>query len=530
MSDHELIHSRYQIENKVAGKQGAFTYAAYDQELKKRVIIKELQFQELDEWKSLELFEREGKTLANLDHPAIPKFIDFFKKEEHKLYLVSELIDGQSLEQKLNEGWRPTENEVIDLSEQLLNILIYLHALNPPVIHRDIKPSNIVLNSQGKLFLIDFGAVTHQFRTEGNRTVAGTFGYMAPEQFAGQAVPASDLYGWGATVVHLLSGKSPTEMPQKEYRLEFESYINCRAPLKHWLTRLIEPDLKQRYADAQLALQDLLNVKSGKKIAQSVGQKLVKKNQTRGYVFLGLGLSLLAVSVAGTIIFSGDVEPTDKCFPGGLNIQQAEQSTDAKEFRQNFQSKFPLPESLKKLDSPRVGSYSELMLFWRCKEKKPQQFFKTSYQAILDFPTSDELVVESINLMYYDYRAYPQMLELQTFAVDNYFDHKTSVASYNGKNGDHLAGVVENLGQLYLQKSDYQSLITLHRRLLAERETDINDHLLQLISYQLAKALWKSNESEEALQVLNHALKMYVEGSWKKKLNKLKRDIESTLE
>ena len=94
--------------------------------------------------------------------------------------------------------------------------------------HRDIKPSNIVLRSSGITpVLVDFGGVLHGWRlSTGGATVIGTFGYMPPEQLLGQVSPASDLYALGATLLHLVTGKSPTSSPSTT------AASTCRTPVQ----------------------------------------------------------------------------------------------------------------------------------------------------------------------------------------------------------------------------------------------------------------------------------------------------------
>lgn len=180
------------------------------------MIVKELQIEALDDWKRMELFEREAQTLTHLNHTGVPRLIDYFKNEAGtRLFLVVEKIPGVSLATMLNNGWHPSEGAVIQIARQVLDILEYLHGLNPPVVHRDIKPSNLLRDADEQVHLVDFGAAQHLLHPEGGRTVVGTFGYMAPEQFAGKAEPASDLYGLGATVIHLLSGRWPLNCPKQ---------------------------------------------------------------------------------------------------------------------------------------------------------------------------------------------------------------------------------------------------------------------------------------------------------------------------
>lgn len=258
----DLLQQRYQIEDVLGQGDIAITYGAHNLETGQRVILRELHFERLQRWKSYEHFEREVKTLARLQHRALPHMLEHFELkhgERHRFYLVSERIDGINLEQKMRQGWRPTEAEIRAIAAQLLDILNFLQAQEPPLIHRDIKPSNILINEAGQVFLIDFGAVQESFRRQGGggSTVIGTFGYMAPEQFVGKAVAQTDLYGLGATLLHLLAGRSPAEMPQLELRVQFADQVTCSRPLFLWLERLLEPRPEDRFVTPLQASQEL---------------------------------------------------------------------------------------------------------------------------------------------------------------------------------------------------------------------------------------------------------------------------------
>lgn len=143
-----------------------------------------------------------------------------------------------------------------DIAIQLLEILTYLHSLTPPVIHRDIKPQNIIRNNHGKIYLVDFGAVqdTYHNTVTGGSTVVGTYGYMAPEQFKGQAVFSTDLYGLGTTLLFLLTQKCPTELPQRQLKIDFRSHIKASFDFVDWLDTILEPSIKNRFHNANTAL------------------------------------------------------------------------------------------------------------------------------------------------------------------------------------------------------------------------------------------------------------------------------------
>ncbi len=251
----QILNGRYRIMEQL-GNGLAKTYAAQDTTEDSAVIIKALRFSELDNWKGYELFQREIKVLQQLRHPSIPRFKSHFEvktEEETWLYLVQERLPGKNLQQAMDSGWRPAQKEVKQLATKALGVLKYLHQLSPPVIHRDLKPSNLIWHDQ-RLYLIDFGAVQDVMRPEGSSTIVGTFGYMAPEQFSGRAVPASDLYALGATLVHLLSGRAPSDIPQRALKLDFEDYVHADAHFISWLHGLLEPIVETRIPSATEAL------------------------------------------------------------------------------------------------------------------------------------------------------------------------------------------------------------------------------------------------------------------------------------
>jgi eukaryotic-like serine/threonine-protein kinase len=189
----EIVRSRYCI-TEILGEGGlGITYAAEDLETGDRVALKALSFRQVNEWKVLELFEREAKILAQLDHPAIAKYLDYFQIDHDRdrdFYIVQELIAGKSLAQEIAHGWHGSEADIKEIAEQVLHVLIYLHELKPPIIHRDIKPQNIILRPNGKIAIVDFGAVQDTYRNTqvGGSTIVGTYGYM-PNNFAARQSP-----------------------------------------------------------------------------------------------------------------------------------------------------------------------------------------------------------------------------------------------------------------------------------------------------------------------------------------------------
>jgi serine/threonine protein kinase len=256
-----IWHSRYRPERRLSKRSGRHTYLAQDLLTSEQVVIKLLLFGPDFDWADLKLFEREAQILQTLSHPAIPQYRDHFEislEGGRGLALVQTYIDAPSLQEWMEQGRRFAEPEVRELAQKLLRILVYLHELHPPVIHRDLKPSNILLGSDQQVYLVDFGSVQAAApREQGSYTVVGSYGYMPLEQFGGRTVPASDLYSLGATLIHLLTGQHPADLPQEGARIAFEQAVHLSPPFRDWLRWLTEPVVADRPASARQALEAL---------------------------------------------------------------------------------------------------------------------------------------------------------------------------------------------------------------------------------------------------------------------------------
>ncbi len=260
----KIIGNRYQVIYLLGKKPGYRTLLCSDTQTQRLVVVKFLVWDDDFEWENLKLFEREAQVLQSISHPAIPRYLDYFEVNKPHLKgfgLVQTYIKAASVEKHLQAGRTFSIKEVKQLAESVLNILMYLHSQQPPIIHRDIKPSNILLtnrsgNSIGNVYLIDFGSVKATAKSE-TITVVGTYGYMSPEHFGGKVVPKSDLYGLGATLIYLMTGMHPANLPQKDGRIEFEKLVNCSDDFANWLKRMVEPAEELRFASAKVALQTL---------------------------------------------------------------------------------------------------------------------------------------------------------------------------------------------------------------------------------------------------------------------------------
>jgi hypothetical protein len=240
-----------------AGAQG-HTYDGIDKREGRPVAIKRFDVRFAKTWKDAELAEREARVLQSLSHPRLPKYLDHFE-QDGSLYLVMEKMEGESLAAMQKRGALLTEKDVLRLLHDASDVLDYLHGREPPVIHRDLKPGNVIRRPDGTFVFVDFGAVRDKLRPEGGSTIVGTFGYMAPEQFQGRALPASDVYAIGATALSMLTGRQPEDLPHKGLAIDVRAALGERgrstasagardSRLADALTLMLDPDPDRRPA------------------------------------------------------------------------------------------------------------------------------------------------------------------------------------------------------------------------------------------------------------------------------------------
>jgi serine/threonine protein kinase len=223
--------------------------------------------------KATELFKQEAKRLYELgEHPQIPRLIAHFEQDK-RLYLVQELIEGQTLLAELQQQGAFSEEKIRQLLADLLPVLKVVHERG--VIHRDIKPENIMRRRKdGKLMLIDFGVskqVTATLLGQAGTTV-GTHGYAPLEQMRGQVYPASDLYSLGVTCIRLLTQSLPQEEGSDDlydgqegcwiWREHLPRSTTISSTLSQVLDKLLQDKLKNRYQSANEVMQELKSTTS----------------------------------------------------------------------------------------------------------------------------------------------------------------------------------------------------------------------------------------------------------------------------
>ncbi len=213
---------------------------------------------------TIKSFEREASMLAMLNHPAIPDIFDYFT-DGNRSYLVLEFVPGQNLQQWLDETDEYLdEQKALDWALQVCDALAYLHSQKPqPIVFRDLKPSNIMLDPYNHIRLIDFGIAKLFEANQDKGTMIGTAGYTPPEQYRGEATPAADVYGLGATLHHLLTRQDPrqeTPFTFSERPIRAANPAISRA-FEAIIMRCLAYDPKDRFPDA-MALREALLVLS----------------------------------------------------------------------------------------------------------------------------------------------------------------------------------------------------------------------------------------------------------------------------
>ena len=235
---------------------------------------------------TIKSFEREASMLAMLNHHAIPDIFDYFT-DGNRSYLVLEFVPGQNLQQWLDETDEYLdEPKALDWALQVCDALAYLHSQKPqPIVFRDLKPSNIMLDTYNHIRLIDFGIAKLFEANEDKGTMIGTAGYTPPEQYRGEATPAADVYGLGATLHHLLTRQDPrqeTPFTFHERPIRAANPAVSRA-FESIIMRCLSYDPKDRFPDA-MALREALLVLSESDLDEAdLEHRLSAKESDRGF-------------------------------------------------------------------------------------------------------------------------------------------------------------------------------------------------------------------------------------------------------
>ena len=266
-----ILGSRYRIIEYIAKGGFGKTYLAEDTQLpaKDKCVVKQL-FPSVDDPNFIEiarrLFKTEAQTLNSLGvHDRIPQLLAYFEESE-KFYLVQQYIEGHTLNQELISGQPWSEERVIELLQDCLNILDFVHSKG--VIHRDVKPDNLIRRqSDNKLVLVDFGTVkeviAEQTQLVPSTVAVGTRGYMPTEQARGKPRTTSDIYALGIIAIQALTGVHPMQLEEDESgEIVWQDKARCSLQLQKIIGKMTRYHFKERYQSAKDNLSALTDLNS----------------------------------------------------------------------------------------------------------------------------------------------------------------------------------------------------------------------------------------------------------------------------
>jgi len=214
-SQQQQVLGRYTLERVLGKGAMGIVYEAFDPKLNRRVAIKTVRRNPLDEQAAKDYsarFVREAQASARLNHPNIVQIHDF-GEEGDVAYLVMELIRGKELQGYFGARERFDVKVAVGIMRELCDALEFAHRAG--IVHRDVKPANVMLNAQGSVKLTDFGVArvedaAHPIVTQGDTLLVGTPAYMSPEQIGGGSVDQrSDVFSAGVILYQLLTGELP---------------------------------------------------------------------------------------------------------------------------------------------------------------------------------------------------------------------------------------------------------------------------------------------------------------------------------
>lgn len=245
-----VLADRYCILREIGQGGYGSVYRAKDLQKGGRLVaIKQIDLHRLKPQEVIEAtdtFNREVVLLSSLKHPSLPKIYEHFTDANH-WYLVMEYIDGQTLEEYLKHTRRGylSLRQTLHIGQALAKVLTYLHEQRPAVIFRDVKPANVMLTRTGRVYLIDFG-IARRFSPQKSKDTGplGSPGFAAPEQYGrAQSDQRTDIYGLGATLQTLLTGRDPLELRVGQPSLRTKPLPSA---LQDLLTEMLESNATKR--------------------------------------------------------------------------------------------------------------------------------------------------------------------------------------------------------------------------------------------------------------------------------------------
>ena len=249
-----LLNGRYRLDAQVGTGGMSTVYRAFDSTLERRVAIKLMHREISSDSDQLERFRREARAVASLNHPHVVTVIDFGEDDDHP-YIVLEYVEGENLKDRLRRLGRLPVPEAVAYAIEIGRALECAHSNK--LVHRDVKPQNVLIDSEGRAKVTDFG-IARSLEAEGltaTGRVLGTTDYVAPEQALGEPTTAqSDVYSLGICLFEMLTGDVP-----------FKADTQVGVAMKHVKDPL--PDIRMRRPEISAALASVVETACSKETA-----------------------------------------------------------------------------------------------------------------------------------------------------------------------------------------------------------------------------------------------------------------------
>jgi len=249
-----LLSDRFRLEERIGSGGMSTVYRAFDETLERWVAIKLMHREISSDSDQLERFRREARAVASLSHPHVVTVIDFGEDADHP-YIVFEYVEGETLKDRLRRAGRLPVPEAVAYAIEIGRALECAHS--NLLVHRDVKPQNVLIDSEGRAKVTDFG-IARSLEAEGltaTGRVLGTTDYVAPEQALGEDTTAqSDVYSLGICLFEMLTGDVP-----------FKADSQVAVAMKHVKEPL--PDIRMRRPEISAALASVVETACAKETA-----------------------------------------------------------------------------------------------------------------------------------------------------------------------------------------------------------------------------------------------------------------------
>lgn len=381
-----LVDGKYKI-LRVVGKGGmSVVYQAVNEKANKIWAIKEVR---KDGIQNFEVVKQnlivETDLLKKFNHPNLPSIIDVIDGDGSFL-IVMDYIEGNSLSKALETGGAQSQEDVIEWSKQLCDVLGYLHSRKPPVIYRDMKPANVMLKPDGNISLIDFGTAREfKYANVEDTTCLGTQGYAAPEQYGGQGQTdaRTDIYCLGATMYHLVTGHNPSTPPYEMYPIRQWNPM-LSSGLEEIITKCTQRNPNDRYqscAELLYALDHYQDLDIENKKVQALKWKTFL---TSAILTIVMAISTVVFSISGSMASASAYDNL---------ILQGDNSSDVAEAEKFYK------QAIEDVDPSNIEAYNSLLKLYVDDNELSTDEFRT----LQTLDNNEDALISKNREAYYDY-------------------------------------------------------------------------------------------------------------------------------